>query len=332
MRKRYERPPSRIGKLRLEALAVLLFLPAACERPKPATAAAPPLRIIVPAAGKTVSETYPPFSLPTEPVKRGVFEQINRDRAENGAAPVAWDEAASQVADAFCTAQVAEKTRGHYLRDGVPPYARTGLAGVFGYQSENSASWLTTASSISETPLVLALSAERTMMEEKPPADGHRVSILDPEATHVGVGWAMGGGRFQLAEEFLARGLESLNVRAEEGAAILHFSGQARAPLKLEFVTIAHEALPGNLTRAEANDRTFYKYPVPHEAFVPEGRIDLTVVGTATRDRIRLAGDRRFSFAFAPGEPGLFTFVFWFGSDAGDRPRPGGSAVAKVES
>ena len=29
-------------------------------------------------------------------------------------------------------------------------------------------------------------------MEEKPPADGHRRTILDPEATHVGVGYAIG--------------------------------------------------------------------------------------------------------------------------------------------
>lgn len=293
----------------------------------------PPLRIVAPAPGSPLSEVYPVASLPADRVKAAVFERINRDRAEQGVAPVAWDEAASRVADAFCAAQIAERTRGHYLRDGVPPYVRTGLAGVFGYEAQNSSSWLTTAVSFSDTPMELALSAHRSMMEETPPDDGHRRTILDPEATHAGVGWSMSGGRFQIAQEFLARQLDHLTLTTKDRAPapVVLMRGAPRSPLRLEFVTMAREPLPAPLTQAEANARTSYRYPRPSQSFVPEGHTWLRVSDTLTLDRIHLGHDRDFSLAFAPEEPGLFTFVFWVSSRGDGQPRPGGSAVIRVE-
>jgi uncharacterized protein YkwD len=316
----------------LMAAAVLTL--AACKPQLRAPAPAPsPLRIVAPAPGSPLSEAYPPASLPAEPVKAAVFEQINRDRAEQGVAPVAWDEVASKVADAFCAAQIAERTRGHYLRDGVPPYVRTGLAGVFGYEAQNSSSWLTTAVSFPDTPMELALSAHRSMMEETPPDDGHRRTILDPEATHVGVGWSMSGGRFQIAQEFLTRGLERLTLATETRAPtpLVRMSGAPRSPLRIQFVTMAREALPVPLTQEEANARTSYRYPRPSESYVPEGHTWLRVSETLTLDRIHLGHDRDFSLTFAPQQPGLFTFVFWVSSRGDEQARPGGSAVIRVE-
>ena len=60
----------------------------------------------------------------------------------------------------------------------------------------------------------LALEGHENMLREKPPSDGHRRTILDPEATHVGVGWAAENGRFQMAQEFLVRGLARLGLSA----------------------------------------------------------------------------------------------------------------------
>ena len=321
-------------KLTPTALAAALLASAACyPQPRPA-APGLPLRIVEPAPGSPLSEVYPPAFLPAEPVKAAVFEQINRDRAAQGLPPVAWDDGASQVADEFCAAQIAERTHGHYLRDGVPPYARTGLAGVFGYEAQNSSSWLTTAVSFSDTPMELALSAHRSMVEETPPDDGHRRTILDPEATHVGVGWSMSGGRFQIAQEFLTRELEHLTLTTQDRAPapIVQMRGAPRNPLRIEFVTMAREPLPVPLTQEEANARTSYRYPRPSQSYVPEGHTWLRVSDTLTLDRIHLGHDRDFSLTFAPQEPGLFTFVFWVSSRGGDQPRPGGSAVIRVES
>ena len=321
-------------KLARTALAAALLASAACEPRLRAPAPGPPLRIVEPATGSPLSEVYPPASLPGEPVKAAVFERINRDRAEQGLAPVAWDEAASRVADEFCAAQIAERTHGHYLRDGLPPYARTALAGVFGYEAQNSSSWLTTAASFPDTPMDLALSAHRSMMEETPPDDGHRRTILDPQATHVGVGWSMSGGRFQIAQEFLTREFERLMLTTQDRAPapVVQMRGAPRSPLRIEFVTMAREPLPVPLTQAEANARTSYRYPRPSQSYVPEGHTWLRVSDTLTLDRIHLGHDRDFSLTFAPEEPGLFTFVFWVSSRGGEQPRPGGSAVIRVES
>ena len=157
------------------------------------------------------------------------------------------------------------------------------------------------------------------------------MTILDPAATHVGVGWAMTGGRFQLAEEFLIRGLEALAIRSDTDPPIARFAGAARSPLRLSFVTIAREPLPGPLTKDEANSRTSYRYPRAYLSDVPEGRTSVRITDTVTRDRIRLGRDRDFSFTFAPTQDGLWTFVFWVVDTGEDQPRPGGSAVIRVE-
>jgi uncharacterized protein YkwD len=287
--------------------------------------------VVAPRPGESIAEEYPAPAIPSEPVRRAVFERINEDRAAAGLAPVAWDEGASRVADTFCAAQIAEKTNGHFLRDGVPPYARTGLAGVFGYQAENVASWSTTSKTFADTPRSLALSAHRAMMEETPPDDGHRRTILDPEATHVGVGWFMAGGRFQIAQEFLARGLDRASVRNDPQGIGVRIAASARAPYRVAFVTVAWEALPHPLTAEQASGRRSYSYPKASRAFVPEGRRDIQIVGMLTEDRIHLEHDRDFEVRLSPDGPGLYTIVFWLSRKGEDRGRPLGSVVIRAE-
>jgi hypothetical protein len=270
--------------------------------------------------------------LPTDPVKAGVFARINRDRAAAGLPPVAWDASASRVADAFCLAQAREKTRGHFLTDGLPPYARTGFAGVFGAQSENSISWITTGPSFEEPALQLALFGQEEMMAEKPPGDGHRRTILDPEATHVGVGYANEGGRFQMAQEFLTRGLERLTLLLREPRhAVVRFEGKPLPNWRLEFVTIAEEPPPEPLTRLEASSRTRYSYPRASIAYAPEEMPLVRVSGIDTQNRIRVSPGGEFSFNFAPDRPGLYTFVFYTAVRILEPARPAGSATIWVE-
>lgn len=278
-----------------------------------------------------LSESYPAPSFPEDPVKRGVFDQINADRAAHHLPPVAWDEAASRVADVFTAAQIREGTRGHFLLNGFPPYARTGLAGVFGMGAENSVAWRTTGSAFHEPSLELALEGEASMLAEKPPDDGHRRTILDPLATHVGVGWAQGGGDFRMAEEFLTRRLDLLTItQAASVPVTLLFRGRTVAGDQLRFVTLAVEPVPRPISKATANSRTRYTYPEPKLAYVPEGLKSYQVVGATTDDVIHAGGAGEFSFRFTPAQAGLWTIIFHV-SDGRDRPRPGGLAVLWVE-
>jgi hypothetical protein len=292
-----------------------------------------PLHLRAPDLAAPLVEAIPPAGIgPDDPIKAAVFERINSDRAAAGLPPVAWDGAAARVADAFCAQQVIEATSGHFLMDGIPPYARTSFAGVFGVQSENSVSWVTTGQSFSDPIVRLALLGHEDMMAEKPPGDGHRRTILDPEATHVGVGYAVLRGRFQMAQEFLTRGLEHLSIIGHESSRpVLRFDGKALSNWRLRFVTIARESCPAPLTREEATARTSYSYPRAGLAYTPEGATMIRVAGTDTQDRIRFGPRRDFTFTFAPDRPGLYTFVFYTAIGNSEPARPGASATIWVE-
>ncbi len=309
---------------RVAPAAAVLVVAACAALPAPRA----PVRLEVRAPKLPVSESAPSGARPTDPVASAVFDRINADRAEANLPPVAWDEAASLVAKAYTAAQVAEGTTGHFLTDGMPPYARTGFAGIFGMGSENAVAWHTTGKSFSDSATELALSGHEDMMRETPPNDGHRRTILDPEATHVGVGYALHGGSFRMAEEFLVRRLAELTIQKEGDS--LSVKGRTQSGRTLSFVTIAHEPTPKQLTRGEARSRTTYSYPEPQWAFVPEGHKSIRVVGTETEDRIRVGVNGEFAFRFAPSKPGLWTFVF-YATDGRQRSRPGGAAVVWLE-
>jgi uncharacterized protein YkwD len=288
-------------------------------------------QIAAPDLSRPLVETYPPPSAPRDPVKLALFTRINRDRVAGGLAPVLWDEAASRVSDTYCAQQVREKSRGHFLMDGLPPYARMALAGVFGMGAENSASWKTTGTWAGESLENIGLTGHERMMAERPPQDGHRRTILDPSATHVGVGYAVRGGLFQMSQEFLVRGLERLALsRGSSRLPLLKVEGIVLPPGRIHFVAIAREPRPEPLTQAGANATTSYSYPLADEAYVPEGYNSRQVTGALTLDRIRLHKDRGFSFVYLPSQPGLYTFIFYVIQE-GRKPMQGGSATVLFE-
>ena len=320
----------KVTRLSGATIGVAALVAAACAAAagRMATAA---VHVRAPLLARPLRETYPPPARPDEPVEAAVFRQINADRARAGLSPVAWDERAASVARDFCAAQIRERTQGHFLTDGVPPYARTGLAGIFGMQAENAASWQTSGKAFERSMLDLAMSAHRDMMGETPPEDGHRRTILDPDATHVGVGWAEHLGNFRMAQEFLTRRLAELTLRGPaDGSGVVVIEGKVLAPDHLEFVTLAREPPPRELTKADANSRTSYRYPTPHLGYVAEGRKSLRVVGTETEDRIRVTKSGEFAFRFAPAQPGLWTILFYT-AQGRQEPTPGGLAVLWIE-
>ena len=278
-----------------------------------------------------ISESYPEAQQPKDPVKKAIFDRINEDRRKASLLPVAWDERASAVADRFCAAQIEERTHGHFLMNAIPPYARTAFDGIFGMQAENAVTWRTTAPRFEESAESLALSGHASMMAEVAPNDGHRRTILDPEATHVGVGYAVEKGDFRMAQEFLTRRLQTMSLEpSHEDPGTIVFRGRTLEGRRVAFVTIAHEPPPRPLPRSVVNAREFYVYPTPALSYTPSGDKSFRVVDTVTEDRIRFEANRGFSFRFTPTSAGLWTFVIYTSGD-GPRPRPGGLAVLWAE-
>jgi uncharacterized protein YkwD len=292
----------------------------------PADAPEPSLAIVAPLLESAVEDRMPPDDdRPFDPVKLAVFNRINRDRAAEGIPAVLWDDAASRVADEYCRSQIRERTSGHFLMNGVPPYARTSFAGVFGMQYENSVTWRTTAPAFEGSVTDLALESHAGMLAEQPPGDGHRRTILDPAATHVGVGYAVVGGSFRMAQEFLTRHLAWVRLEGSPARPVINVRGAPVAGRRLQFVTVGWEPAPAPLSREEASGRTSYSYPPAILGFVPEGNVTLKIAGTVTDDRIRLTGRQEFSFRFTPDRPGLWTFEFYTIGAREARPMQGGA-------
>ena len=108
------------------------------------------------------------------------------------------------------------------------------------------------------------------MLAEKPPSDGHRRAILDPAATHVGVGWSLSGGDFRMAEEFVSRRYARLDVSpVPRYASAIRVRGQALPGMSIAYVSVARQPFPSRLSLTEANSRHSYAYPDPRDALLP---------------------------------------------------------------
>ena len=80
---------------------------------------------------------------------------------------------------------------GHWDLSGRAPYDRYADAGGVDWSGENFSGTLRRGDPFHADELVgLLLEAHARMMAERPPADGHRRTVLDPDWTHVGFGAA----------------------------------------------------------------------------------------------------------------------------------------------
>lgn len=163
-----------------------------------------------PAISNRAAES-PELDDPYYQTRLAIVEQINRDRAANGAGPVEFDLLSSQVGDRHCQEMAARQYLSHWDLRGLLPYHRYHLAGGRDYVQEN-ASHVTVYSAdpapIPTDPQDIVpqlLEAHQRMVNEKPPLDGHRRNILDPAHTHVGIGLGVVRGHLGMTQLFVNR-------------------------------------------------------------------------------------------------------------------------------
>jgi hypothetical protein len=162
----------------------------------------------------------------------------------------------------------------------------------------------------------LLLDAHEGMMTERPPKDGHRRTVLDPEWTHVGIGAAVVGGEFRMAEEFSRHVVEWVEVPAEP------LSAGARAPFAVKLpagwalasIEVGFDAPARPMSREEISRRKTYAYPGASQSFLARapmngqysdgsrGEIDL-VQGVARADIPLLSGAGNY-YVFVYAAPG----------------------------
>jgi hypothetical protein len=204
--------------------------------------------------------------------KVALFARINADRVAAGASPLAYDLVAAKAGDAFCLDAALTGVMGHWDLAGRAPYDRFADAGGVDWHGENFSGVSRTGPPFLKDELTaLLLEAHRGMMAEKPPDDGHRRAILDPDWTHVGIGVALEGGEFRMTEEFTRHAVDWVEFPAGHVRAGRTVPVAAQLPKgwNLAAVEIAHERLPRPLTAKEIRRRGSYVFPPASQKLLP---------------------------------------------------------------
>jgi uncharacterized protein YkwD len=251
---------------------------------------------------------------------------INRDRKQFGLPAVQIDALASAVADAYCQDQIRNGTSGHFTTDGQAPYMRYAFAGGNDGVSENAAAWSANYNFNDRALYEMMRRSEVEMMREVAPHDGHRRTILDPFATHVGIGLAWDRGEFRLTQEFVRRYIEwsrPLPRTAYAGDQIL-CSGRPAKGFSIVAITVHHEALPQPMAAVTANAIKSYALPDTRREYLPRLRshVSMSSAGSITEVHEFYSDGRRGDFpvnedggfAFVvplPDGPGVYTIVVW---------------------
>lgn len=308
--------------LRTLSPACLLVLACTSAGPPPAGEVTAPVRLVLP----------PGPSDPWREAKAAVLTIINDTRRASGLQPFAYDDLLERVGQAYCQILVDEEGS-HVARDGTPPYLRYLLAGGRGFHRENVGSFESTAAIRDGEVSQIAGALTAEMLDEQPPNDGHRQTLLDPTSTQIGIGITVKGGRLRLTHEVacqIASSWAPPPLQARPLTAVRLAGGLPR-PWRITAIEVLWEPLP-EPRGANAPAVRVYRYP-PRRAiafgrsYIPEGWLPSGETGGLD---ISLTGS--FSFAWRTGaEPGVEILVVWATpSGAAADPVPIGATATVV--
>ena len=279
-------------------------------------------------------------------LRHEMLRMINRDRAAHGLAPVELDPEVSVQADAYCAKQIRNGTTGHFTIDGQAPYMRYSFAGGNDGVSENAAAWSANYRFSDRALYEMMRRSEETMMGETAPHDGHRRTILDPYATHVGIGLAWEGGEFRLAQEFVRRYVtwsRPLPRAAAPGEPVMG-SGKPMRGYRIEAISVHHEPIPQSISPITANLISNYSLPEKRRDYLPALRTYLHRESNGSLREVReeytdgrrgdfpVATDGAFKFTvpFVDG-PGVYTVVVWVTKDGDHTPIAASNISIRVD-
>ena len=267
-------------------------------------------------------------------LRNHVLKLINRDRQLYNLPPVQLDVQASQLGDAYCRTQIRNGTTGHYTTDGLAPYTRYSWGGGNDAVSENAAAWSATYKFNDRALIEMAGRSQDAMMAEMAPNDGHKRTMLDPHATHVGIGLAWEGGEFRLVQEFVRRYVRFTRElpRSARPDQTVMMTGAPLGDARVEGITVHHEPLPQAISAQTASAISTYALPDKRREYVPRTARAQGALAAARRNDFTLREDGTFAFTvpFADG-PGLYTVVVWVKKDGGTA-FPATNVSIKVEA
>jgi uncharacterized protein YkwD len=271
---------------------------------------------------------------------------INRDRAIHGLPSVELDLQASGIGDEYCERQIRNRTTGHYTTDGIAPYMRYSHGGGNDGVTENAAAWSANYTFTERALYEMTSRSQDAMMAEMPPADGHRRAILDPHATHVGIGLAWDGGEFRFVQEFVRRYIQWTRVPPRESriGETVTIAGKPMGDAEIEGITVHHEPFPSAMPAHVASAIDVYSLPAKRREYLPrllsefskrrDGtmRIHRREYADGRRGDFYLGKDGAFSFnvPFEDG-PGIYTVVVWITRPGSETPVSASNLSIRVD-
>ncbi|HUP63041.1 MAG TPA: CAP domain-containing protein [Thermoanaerobaculia bacterium] len=281
-------------------------------------------------------------------LRQHVLQLINRDRALYNLPPVQLDVESSAMGDEYCRTQIRNGTTGHFTTDGHTPYMRYSFAGGNDGVSENAAAWSATYAFSERALYEMARRSQDAMMAEMPPKDGHRRTILDPHATHAGIGLAWERGEFRLVHEFIRRYVDWTRVLQRQASLAdqqIILAGRPLHGTSVEAITVHHEPLPQPIAAATASALDNYSLPEKRKEYLPrlrqsvkrrhDGSIEIVrrEYSDGSRGHFFHGPDGAFSFPvpFAEGE-GVYTVVVWVRKGGFEQPIAVSNVSIRVDS
>jgi hypothetical protein len=248
-----------------------------------------------------------------------VLKLINRDRQLYNLPPVQLDLEASAIGDEYCLEQIRNGTNGHFGTDGMSPYMRYSFAGGNDGVSENAAAWSATYAFSERALYEMARRSQDAMMAEMAPDDGHKRTILDPHATHVGIGLSWERGEFRLVHEFVRRYVswKSELPRAARTTDTPLVSGRVLDGSTIEAISVHYERSPNAMPAHVANAIASYSLPKKRKEYLPRLRQDYTRQPNGTIEIVRREYPGGHRGDFYAGRDGSFSFHVPFTEGAG---------------
>lgn len=280
-------------------------------------------------------------------VERGLFEEkdlplvrdqlldaVNNERSALGLSRLELDDLACQVANAHALDMAQGRFLSHWGRDGRKAYQRYSFAGGIDAVEEN----VSAADNItSVTPRGVSTDLadmHLRMLNETPPNDGHRRSIISPQHTHVGFGVALNQHNLRLVELFVARyaSLDPVPRQAKRGATVI-LTGRLLNPKHfLLQVDTFYEPLPSSPEIDWL--RTPRSYSLPNDYLtlrpkVPEGATYAD--GTIGDFEGHADGSFRVPAKLTKDAAGIYTIVFWVRKKPGGKAFPGATICIQAD-
>src|SRR5207237_5834153 len=280
------------------------------------------------------------------PIERGRFSEadvplarvqllrmVNEERSQAGLGKLQLDDLACRVASEHALDMAKGQFLSHWGSDGRKPYQRYSFAGGTGAVQENASSADDILSLAPAGVLEDLHDMHLSMLNEKPPNDGHRRTILFPAHTHVGFGIALRGFHLRLAELYVAKyvRVDPIPQRVKSKQSVL-FSGRVlNQQNELVGVEVYYEPRPTPPQIAWLRVERSYGMPDERESFQP--RLPAGVHysdGTAGEIEMLAGGNFRVRLPLSK-IPGINTIMVWLSKGENGVPFPASQICILVE-